>query len=278
MSAAVTALPDPGDGAAEAAVDVIRERTGFEAEAAIVLGSGLGGSLEIEEEASFSFPELPGFPAPTVAGHAGRLVLGSAAGVQVAAFLGRLHRYEGHAFRVSALPIRLGRLLGARAAVLTAAVGALDTSLVAGQVVVASDHVNLMGGNPLEGWRFPDGSPAFVELSGVYDRELTDRVVADAEALGIRATRGVYVAMPGPSYETPAEAEFLRRIGGTVVGMSVVPEAVPARALGMRVVGLFAVTNTVGAPTTHEDVIRASNEAAGAIGRLLVELLPETRS
>jgi len=267
-------LPGPGDGLAEKAVATIRDRTGFAPSVAIVLGSGLGEALrDVSEEASFSFEELPGFPAPTVPGHAGRLVLGTLAGVPVAAFHGRIHYYEGNPMSSCALPVLVARHLGAGTVMLTAAVGGLDRSLSSGHLVVGTDHLNMMGTDPLRGWRNPDGSPPFVEMVDAYDPALADLAVASAETLGIPVARGVYAAMPGPSYETPAEIEHLRRAGATVVGMSVVPEAVPARALGMRVLGLFFVTNVAGGPVTHEEVIRASGVMADATSRLISHVL-----
>jgi len=213
----VERVPAPGDTLAEDAASSIRARTGFVPAVAVVLGSGLGASLAIDEEVSLAYRDIAGFPEPTVPGHGGRLALGTVAGARIAAFHGRFHRYEGHSFPVCALPVRVARGLGAGTLVLTAAVGSLDPSLAPGDVVVARDHVNLMGGNPLEGWRFPDGTPAFVDLSEVYDRQMAELAGSKAETLGIRVHPGVYVSVRGPSYETPAEAEFLRRAGGTVV-------------------------------------------------------------
>jgi len=266
--------PTPGDGLAEQAVEAIRARTSFEPDVAIVLGSGLGSAVgDLREETSFSFEEIPGFPAPTVPGHAGRVMLGELSEVRTIAFRGRIHFYEGNPMAVCALPVRVAHLLGARTVMLTAAVGGLVPELTTGHLVIGADHINMMGVNPLRGWRHQDGSPPFTELAHVYDTELADLAVSAAEALAIAVGRGVYAAMSGPSYETPAEIEFLRRSGASVVGMSVVPEAVPARALGMRVLGLFFVTNTVGADVAHEDVIRASDAMAGKIGRLLGDVL-----
>ncbi len=267
-------LPGPGDALADDAAELVRSRSALVPQVAIVLGSGLGGAVDdMREEASFSFEELPGFPRPTVPGHAGRLSLGEFGGMPVAVFRGRIHFYEGNDLATCALPVRLARLLGARTVILTAAVGGLEAALSTGHLVVGTDHLNFLGQSPLRGWRMPDGSPPFVALTGVYDRQLADLAFASAGSLGIPVARGVYAAMPGPMYETPAEVEFLRRAGASVVGMSVVPEAVPARALGMKVLGLFFVTNAVGAEVTHEDVVRASGAMAGSIGRLLVDVL-----
>ncbi|HZP91095.1 MAG TPA: purine-nucleoside phosphorylase [Actinomycetota bacterium] len=270
----MTALPGPGDTLAEEAAEVVRARTALVPQVAIVLGSGLGEAGEdAVEEASLSFEELPGFPRPTVPGHAGRLVLGSLAGVPVAIFRGRIHYYEGNEMSACALPIRLARVLGAGTAILTAATGGIAEGLATGHLVVGTDHINAMGASPLRGWRRPDGSPPFVDMVAAYDAELAELAVAAARGLGIPVSRGVYAAMAGPSYETPAEIEALRRAGADVVGMSIVPEAVPARALGMRVLGLFFVTNQVGVKVNHEEVIRASNAMARSIGRVIAEVL-----
>ncbi|MFL5798780.1 MAG: purine-nucleoside phosphorylase [Actinomycetota bacterium] len=269
------ALPSPGDRDADEAVAVIRERSAVEPRVAIVLGSGLGPAADlVERDAELSFEELPGFPAPTVPGHAGRLLLGTLAGVPVAAFLGRIHFYEGHPMSVSAMPVRVARLLGAHSMVVTASVGALDPALRPGSLVVAADHVNMMGENPLRGWRNPDGSPPFIDVSALYDPELRTIALEEAPAAGLTAAPGVYVAASGPSYETKAEIEWMRRAGGTVVGMSIVPEALPARALGMRVLGLFSVTNSVGGEVSHLEVIEVGRQMGGKLATLLERVIP----
>ncbi len=241
----------------------------------VILGSGLGGAIaSLSEAETFAFADLPGFPTPSVPGHAGTLSLGVLGGVPIAAFQGRIHFYEGNELSRCALPVRLARALGAGTMVITAAAGGVDRAIAPGSIVVGTDQINLMGANPLRGWRNPDGSPPFVDLSEVYDRGLAELALARASELGIVLERGVYVAMSGPSYETPAEIEMLRRCGGSVVGMSVVPETVVARALQMRVLGLFSVTNMAGEPATHEDVLATADRAAGEMRRLLPELLP----
>ena len=269
------AFPGPGDDDAERAVAAIRERTALVPRVAIVLGSGLGPAADlVEQEATFGFGELPGFPAPTVPGHAGRLLLGTLAGVPVAAFMGRIHFYEGHPMSVSALPVRVARLLGAGILVVTASVGALDPALRPGWLVVGEDHINLMGQNPLRGWRNPDGSPPFVDVSAVYDPDLRRIALEEAPAAGLTAVPGVYVAAAGPTYETRAELGLMRNAGGTVVGMSVVPEALPARALGMRVLGLFSVTNPTGGEVSHEEVLQVGREMGSNLARLLERIVP----
>jgi purine-nucleoside phosphorylase len=273
-------VPSPGDGVEVGIVRAIRERTDIQPVAGVVLGSGLGDAITIAweragsgEPLEIAYAELPGFPPPTVPGHAGTLWLGAIGGRPIAIFQGRIHFYEGHPMPLASITTRVSHALGARTMVLSAAVGGLDPSLGAGSMVVVRDHLNLMGTNPLDGWRYPDGSPAFVDVSGVYDAALSDAARGILHDHGTPVSDGVYAAMAGPSYETPAETEMLRRIGATVVGMSTVPEAVAARALGMRVLGLSFVTNAAGGAVSHEEVLLASKTAAEAIGRLVAELV-----
>lgn len=276
MEVVVGAYPSPGDRLAEEAAGVIRERTSLVPSVGVILGSGLGDAVEgMTEVETFRYMDLPGFPEPSVPGHAGALSLGLLDGVPIAAFRGRIHFYEGHELSRCSLPVRLARVLGAGTMVITAAVGGIQRDLVPGWIVVGTDQINMMGSNPLRGWRNPDGSPPFVDMSQVYDAELVALTRERADALGIAVASGVYVAMPGPTYETPAEIEMLRRSGGTVAGMSVVPESTAARALGMRVLGLFSMTNLAGEPATHEEVLAMADLAAQDTSRLLRELLPQ---
>ncbi len=275
--------PRPGDGVAEGIVAAIRAVTGAEPVAGIVLGSGLGETIRVAKEAAgvndgveFSFADLPGLPPPSVPGHAGKLWIGELGGRPVAIFQGRIHFYEGHGMSLASVTSQVSSGLGAGTMVLTAAVGAIDVSLRGGSLAVIRDHINTMGTNPLLGWRMPDGSPAFVGVGDVYDLDLSDAALAAARARAPDpscVTEGVYAAVSGPAYETPAETEFLRRAGGTVVGMSMVPEAVAARALGMRVLGLSFVTNAAGASVSHQEVLEASAAAAGTIGLTLADLI-----
>jgi purine-nucleoside phosphorylase len=301
MSAA-NPVPSPGDGVADLVVEAIQERVAVRPTAALVLGSGLGRVIDVarrtagsREVAVIPYAELPGFPTPSVPGHAGSLWLGEVGGVALAAFLGRVHYYEGHPMALACITARVAAGLGARTIVLTTATGGVDQTLRPGSLVVVRDHLNLMGENPLRGWRMPDGSPAFVDLSQVYDPDLAGAALEAASRVGaapetgtpetgeapgpveapesVPVREGVYAALPGPTYETPAEIEYLRRSGATVVGMSMVPEAVAARALGLRVLGLSFVTNLAGRQVSHEEVLAASDRAAGAIGRTLAAML-----
>ena len=254
----------------------MRAETDLSPIAGVVLGSGLGPALadHLEEQASFSFTDLPGFPASGVPGHAGKLVLGHLAGVPVATFFGRVHFYEGHGMDVPALLPRLAKELGADTIVLTAAVGGLLAGEAAGTIVILRDHLNLMGESPLRGWRHSDGTPTFISTSDVYDAALRDMALERAQALGIASSIGVYAAMSGPAYETPTELAMLQNAGATVVGMSMVPESLPAAALDMRVLGLCSLTNAFGEHVEHEEVVRVSNETAATVGKLLVDLMP----
>ena len=230
----------------------------------------------IEPAAELSFGDIPGFPTPTVPGHDGRLILGRLAGVPVAAFLGRVHLYEGHSMDLVTLPTRLASELGVRTLIATAAVGGIDPNLESGQLVVGTDHISFLGEAPLRGWRDAEGRPPFVDLSTAYDPAIAELAMSCAAELNVPAASGVYAAMPGPSYETPTEIEFLRRAGATVVGMSVVPEAVAAAALGMRFGALCCVTNVVGVePVDHLDVTRVADRFAGRLGELLGSMLPK---
>lgn len=274
VETALEAYPSPGDRLAEEAAGAVRERSSVVPSVALILGSGLGDvAAELAEPETFSYADLPGFPAPSVPGHAGELSLGLLDGVATAAFRGRIHYYEGHELSLCGLPARLARLLGAETLVVTAAAGALDRGLEPGSIVVGTDQVNLLGA-VLRGWRKPDGSPPFVDMSDVYDTELATLALERGRELGLPVSPGVYVAMPGPVYETPAEVAMLRSAGGSVVGMSVVPETTVARALGMRVLGLFSVTNHAGEHATHDDVLAMADRAAATTRSLLREVLP----
>jgi purine-nucleoside phosphorylase len=286
----VRMLPSPGDDVVDRILDAIRERTGTEPAAALVLGSGLGTAVDVlrseagsREDVAIPYAELPGFPAPSVVGHAGRLWVGDVGGIPFAVFQGRVHFYEGHPMALASITSRVAAAMGAGSIALTTATGGVDPTLEPGSLVVVRDHINLMGANPLRGWRLPDGSPPFVDLSAVYDDDLSAAATKVGAGVAERDTgagvpavpirEGVYVALSGPTYETPAETEHLRRIGATVAGMSMVPEAVVARALGLRVLGLSFVTNVAGAPVSHEEVLAASDRAAGTIGRILAGML-----
>ena len=269
--------PGPGDAYPAGGAAVVRERSSVQPEIAVVIGSGLRDAVDadVQPDREFSYEALPGFPPSSVPGHAGRLVMGLLHGVPAAVFLGRVHFYEGHGIGSTTLIPRLAAELGATTLVLTNAAGALEPSFRRGQLMLIEDHVNFLGANPLSGWRFRSGMPAFVELSEVYDRKLLDLAESVADREGVEAGRGVYVAVPGPSFETAAETEFLRRAGAHAVGMSTVPEAVAGVALGLRVLGISCITNVAGATASHEDVLAGAKAAAAGLRTVLARVVPE---
>jgi purine-nucleoside phosphorylase len=274
----VTAFPGPGDDHAERGAALVRARAGgLEPRVAVVLGSGLGDAVQedLDVRAELAFDELPGFPPAAVPGHAGRLVLGELYGVPVLVQFGRVHLYEGHPMSTVTLPTRLLGHLGVRTLVLTNAAGGLDPEMPLGLLVLIRDHINFMGTNALAGWRFPDGMPAFVDVSGVWDASLRAVVAEVAAAEGIEVREGVYAAVAGPSYETAAETTFLARLGADAVGMSTVPEAVAAAAFGMRCLGISCVTDVAGTELTHQEVVAVASEAAPNLRRLLSGAIPK---
>lgn len=239
----------------------------------LVLGSGLGPLADrLEDAVRIPFVEIPGFAPATAVGHRGVLVAGRLEGLECLALQGRYHLYEGHRPEAVALPIRVGAALGARTLLVTNAAGGLNPAFRAGDLMIIDDHVNLMWHNPLTGPTVP-GDERFPDMSEPYDRQL--RRMAEEAALerGVRVVRGVYAAVPGPSYETPAEIRMLRRFGGDAVGMSTVPEVLVARAIGVRVLGVSLITNLaaglVTRPLAHEDVLAAGAAAQDRIASLV---------
>ena len=244
-----------------AAVAAVRARTAAAPALALVLGSGLGGLAEAAEDpVVVPTEEIPGYPRSTVAGHAGRLVFGRLGGREVLLVQGRVHLYEGHPPRALGFPVRLAHALGARRLVLTNAAGGLHADWPPGALMLITDHLALAFASPLAG-PVGAGEARFPDLSAPYDpawMALAERVAEDRD-LAVR--RGVYVWTAGPSYETPAEIRFFRKIGGDAVGMSTVPEVIQAAALGMKVLGVSTITNLAAglhaAPLNHEDVLEA---------------------
>lgn len=271
MSDAAVSRPGPADTFAAEGAAIIRERSSVQPQIAVVVGSGLREAVEpdVRVDWDFAYEGLPGFPPPSVPGHVGRLLMGMLHGVPVAVFLGRVHLYEGHGMGPTTLIARIAAEIGVTVLLLTNAAGGLDPSFRRGQLMLIEDHLNFLGMNPLSGWRFPGGMPAFVDLAEVYDRKLLDLAESVADREGIEATRGVYAGLPGPSFETPAETEFLRRAGARAVGMSTVSEAVAGAALGLEVLGISCITNVAGGDASHEDVLAAARESAGGLRKVL---------
>ena len=262
----------------------VRRRTALVPRLGIVLGSGLGtlaGTLD--EATAIPFADLPGWPAATAPGHAGRLILGLLAGVPVAALQGRFHLYEGHPVGLVVQPVLLMGRLGAPAVLLTNAAGGVDPGYRAGTLMLIRDHLNLTAVNPLIGPNDEALGPRFPDMVDAWDpalRTLLRRAAADS---GTAVEEGVYAQLLGPNYETPAEVRMLGVLGATAVGMSTVVEAIAARWAGLRVAGISLITNpgagVTGEPLSHEEVL-AAGEAAGprmvALVRRFAELLAES--
>jgi purine-nucleoside phosphorylase len=263
----------------EAAAEV-RRRVPFEPKLAVILGSGLGSLADhIEAVGSVPYAEIPHFPASTVAGHAGRLVLGWLEGKPVAAMQGRVHLYEGYTAQEVVFPVRVLYALGCRTLLVSNAAGGLNREWRAGDLMVITDHINFQGTNPLVGPNDESLGPRFPDMSRPYDRELVELAERCAVEERVVLRRGVYVAVLGPSYETAAELRMLRGFGADAVGMSTVPEVIAARHLGMRVLGLTAITDMATGesvqPVTHEEVLRVARELEPRFVRLVRRIVRE---
>jgi xanthosine phosphorylase len=265
------------------APEVLAERApGFTPRLGIVLGSGLGGLADaLEDGVQVPYADLPDFPAPSVAGHGGRVALGRLSGLPVACLQGRAHVYEGGDPGAMRAPIRALRALGAEALLVTNAAGSLRPEVGPGRLMAITDHVNLLGVNPLTGPNDDAVGPRFPSLRDAYDPELRARLHAAARALDIDLAEGVYLATAGPSFETPAEIRAFRTLGADAVGMSTVPEVILARHAGLRVAGVSAITNLAegmgGEELSHEQTLRNAAVAARDLERLVERFAEELR-
>lgn len=259
----------------EAAAAWIRERAdGRSPEVAIVLGSGLGGFFDrLTDAFSVEYADVPGWPATAVAGHAGRLGIGRLAGKTVAVLSGRVHLYEGHEMDRVVFATRVMARLGVKAIILTNAAGGINAAFGKGALMVIDDHINFLGRNPLTGPNDDRFGVRFPDMTEVYSPRL--RAIADAAsaACGVAVQHGVYIAVPGPSYETPAEIRAFRTLGADAVGMSTVPEAIAARHMGLEVLGISCITNMAAGmlPETlsHEEVFEIANRVKDSFTSLL---------
>jgi purine-nucleoside phosphorylase len=241
---------------------------------AVVLGSGLNELADrLAEPTVVPYDRIPHFPRTTVAGHEGKVLLGMLGGVPAVVFQGRFHYYEGHDVETVTFPIRVIQQLGVSTLILTAATGGIRSELRAGNLVLLTDHLNLIGSNPLRGFNDPRLGTRFPDMTEVYSKRLRSIAREEGEKLGIDLVPGVYACLPGPSYETPAEIKMLRTLGADVVGMSTVPEAIVARHAAIEVLAFALVSNAaagvVGTPITHEEVLEAGRKAAPTLARLI---------
>jgi purine-nucleoside phosphorylase len=244
---------------------------------AVVLGSAQASFAEaLADRTTVAYGEIPGWPVPRVAGHAGELAVGRCAGKRVAALCGRVHLYEGWTPQQVVFGVRVMGLLGVKVLVLTNAAGAIRETFRPGMQVLITDHINLQGMNPLTGPNDDSLGPRFPDMSEAYDRGLLDTAREAARGAGVETGEGVYAAMLGPSFETPAEIRFLRTIGADLAGMSTVPEVIAARHMGMRVLAVSTVTNMAAGlqqRLSHEEVLETGKASAEALRRLLEAFL-----
>lgn len=244
----------------------------------LILGSGLGVLVEeIENQIVVPYEEIPHFPTSTVQGHAGQLVFGDLNGVPVVAMQGRFHFYEGYEMSKVTFPVRVMKALGIEKIVVTNAAGGVNTSFEPGDLMLISDHINFMGTNPLIGPNEEEFGVRFPDMSEAYSKVLRHKAREVGESLGISLQEGVYVAVTGPSYETPAEIHMMRTIGADAVGMSTAPEVIIARHAGLEVLGISCITNMAAGildqPLNHEEVIETTEKVKANFLTLVKEIV-----
>lgn len=246
----------------------------------IILGSGLGAlTEEIEEQVVINYRDIPHFPQATVAGHEGQLVFGKLHDKNVLAMKGRLHYYEGHTMADITFPVRVMQKLGISDLIVTNAAGGINKEFTPGDLMLITDHINLMGDNPLRGQNIDQFGERFPDMSNAYHDKLRSYALKAAESKGIKLCQGVYAAVSGPSYETPAEIRYLRTIGADAVGMSTVPEVIVGNHAGMRVVGISCITNMAAGilprKLDHTEVIEVANKVKDSFVGLVTQLVKE---
>jgi len=264
---------------AETAAQFVLQRSSFRPRIGLVLGSGLGSFADSLSEASrIPFHEIPSFSRSTAIGHAGQMVIGKAGAVPVAVMQGRVHLYEGYSAEQVAFPMRVFGRMGIRAVVLTNAAGGINLTYKQGALVVIGDHINLQGTNPLVGANDDRFGVRFPDMTHAYDRSYRAIARDEAKKLGMTLHEGVYAALLGPSYETPAEIRYLRTIGADLVGMSTALEVIAARHMGMKVLAISCVTNMAAGildqPLSHEEVMETGERVKSGFETLLRAVLP----
>lgn len=261
-----------------ASAAAIRDKLGAAPKVGLILGSGLGGYADkLEGARSLDYAEIPGFPRSHVVGHKGRLVIGQRGGTTCIAMQGRVHMYEGHSAATVSFPARVLIALGAKTLVITNAAGGLNPAWQPGTLMLIRDHIDMLRDHPLRGPNDDRLGPRFPDMTHAYPRELRTLVTEAARAKGIPLEEGVYVAMPGPTYETPAEVKMLQALGADATGMSTVPEVIVARHMGARVIGISCITNQAagitGAELSHAEVTETANRVRTTFEALLDTIL-----
>jgi purine-nucleoside phosphorylase len=252
----------------------LRQKIGAVPDVAVVLGSGLGDFADtLADRTVFAYGDIPNWPVAAVVGHAGKLVVGTLAGRRVAVQSGRVHFYEGHDFRTVTFAMRAVGRLGIRTVILTNAAGGINLTFKPGTLMLMDDHINLMGGNPLIGPNDERFGARFPDMTMVYAKRLRDIAAEAAKHRKLALAHGVYAALHGPSYETPAEIRYLRTIGADAVGMSTVPEAIVARHMGLEVLGISCITNPAAGvlphPLVHDEVMEVARRVRAEFSSLL---------
>jgi purine-nucleoside phosphorylase len=264
---------------AEYAAHLVASRTSLRPRIGLVLGSGLGGFADSLTDATrVPYAEIPSFPQSTAVGHAGRMVIGKSGGVTVAAMQGRVHLYEGYSAQEVAFPIRVFGRMGIRAVILTNAAGGINLNYQQGALVLIRDHINLQSQNPLVGPNDERLGVRFPDMTQAYAKDFRAMAREEASKLGMTPHEGIYAALLGPSYETPAEIEYLRRIGADLVGMSTVAEVIAARHMGIKVLAISCVTNMASGildkPLSHAEVLETGERVKTIFESLLKAVLP----
>jgi len=264
---------------ADSAAQLILSRTALRPKIGLVLGSGLGAFADsLTDSVRVPYADIPSFPLATAIGHAGRLVIGKAGEVPVAAMQGRVHQYEGYSAQQVAFPIRVFARLGVQSVILTNAAGGINLGYSQGALVLIRDHMNLQGSNPLVGPNDDRFGVRFPDMTQAYSRAYRGVAREEAVRLNIQLSEGVYAALLGPSYETPAEIEYLRRIGADLVGMSTVAEVIAARHMGLNVLAISCVTNMAAGildqPLSHAEVMETGERVKTTFEALLRAVLP----
>jgi purine-nucleoside phosphorylase len=262
------------------AADAVRARVDGPPQIGLILGSGLGAYADkLEAAKAIDYAEIPGFPRSKVTGHQGRLIVGRRAGATCVAMQGRVHMYEGHSAATVAFPARVLVALGAKVLIVTNAAGGLNPSWPPGTLMLIRDHIDMLRDHPLRGPNDDRLGPRFPDMTQAYPAELRARVKAVAARENIALAEGVYVAMPGPTYETPAEVAMLQRLGADATGMSTVPEVIVARHMGARVIGISCITNhaagITGEPLSHDEVTATAAQVRATFERLLDGIIGE---
>lgn len=264
----------------EHGVRIIRERTDFEPEVGLILGSGLGDYAEqIENPIVIPYNDIPNFPVSTVAGHAGQFVLGMCKGKKVIAMQGRIHYYEGYSQSMITMPVRMMKRLGMKKMVLTNAAGGVNKSFAPGTLMMIRDHINVSGNNPLLGKNIDEDGPRFPDMSQIYKREFRDTLKAAAKKQGITLEEGVYMMLSGPCYETPAEIRMAGILGADAVGMSTVPEAIVCSHCQIPVLGISCITNYAAGileqPLSHQEVVDTASKVKDTFVKVIDTVLSE---